>query len=376
MHIAIVTPRIVTGDGQGRVNHAIATGALARGHTLLCVTAALDPALAAHPSVTWARCSIDRYPTALLNELVFAARSAHCLHTATPRPDAVLANGAITWAPSDLNAAHFVHSGWKQSPYAALGQQGLHGWYQSAYTALNAWWERRAFRRAHRVVAVSERVKAELLAAGVRTPIDVIPNGVDLSTFHPGPADRAALGLPTGPLGVFIGDLRTPRKNLDTVLRALTRQPALHLAVAGRVEGSPYPALAERLGVASRVHFLGFRSDVDALLRAADVCVCPSRYEPFSLVVLEALASGCPVVTSAPVGAAPLVQGAGRVVTDPEDDEALAEALAAVLERAPEYAAQARQTAEKHPWSIVAAQYLDRLEHLAVSSDALIPTYA
>ena len=83
-----------------------------------------------------------------------------------------------------------------------------------------------------------------------RSQIRVILNGVDTEEFSPGEASRQKLGLPENvPLAMFAGDIRTPRKNLDTVLRALVKVPDLHLAVVGNPEGSPFPKLAASLGL-------------------------------------------------------------------------------------------------------------------------------
>ena len=255
--------------------------------------------------------------------------------------------GFTLGVPHDVNVAHFVHTAWMKSPlHTAEVESGPYAWYQQAYSWFNARWELRAFRHARHVVAVSTLVQNELTeamdtsAVGLRAgvpdpPISVIPNGVDLADFRPAAddSDRARLkqtitGDANTPLAFFAGDLRTPRKNLDTVLHALVDVPNVHLAVAGTLDGSPYPALADQLGLSRRVHFLGYRSDMPALMRAADVFVAPSRYEPFSLVVLEAMASGCPVVTATSVGAHPLVDAGGSadaadaggvVIADPDD---------------------------------------------------------
>jgi glycosyltransferase involved in cell wall biosynthesis len=104
------------------------------------------------------------------------------------------------------------------------------------------------------------------------------------------------------PVGLFVGDLQLPRKNLHTVLKALPACPGLHLAVVGRIGNSVFPAMARNLGVSDRVHFLDFRRDVPELMRSVDFVVFPSLYEPSGLVLLEAMASGVPVVTSASVG--------------------------------------------------------------------------
>jgi len=374
MRIAIVTPKLVLGDGQGRVNVEVARCLLARGHQLILLAQEGLPSLTSHPQVRWVPMPGRSWPTALLREAVLAWASARWLRTYRETVDLILSNGCVTPVPADANAAHFVHHAWRTaSAQEPSSRSVLRRGYQALYTALNVRWERRAFRAARRVVAVSAQVRAELIEAGVSPErIQVIPNGVDTREFAPGAADRDALGLPSGvPLALFVGDLQTPRKNLDTVLRALRRTPTLHLAVVGRVNESPYPALAAELGVASRVHFLDFRTDVPVLMRAADFVVCPSRYEPFSLVVLEALASGRPVVTSRTVGAAALLTpDCGVVVDDPEDVEGLAAAFLRLAD-APvlrdEMGRAGRTRALQYTWAGMAEQYAALLDDLAAA---------
>jgi glycosyltransferase involved in cell wall biosynthesis len=145
-------------------------------------------------------------------------------------------------------------------------------------------------------------------------------------------------------------------------LRALAQTPGVHLAVAGGLEGSPYPAMARQLGLSERVHWLGFRRDVDALMRAADLFVFPSRYEPFALVILEAMASGLPLITASTVGAAELVTpDCGLIVSDPEDAGALAEALRELSADGPlrqRMGCAARGIAEGCRWEQMADRYL------------------
>jgi glycosyltransferase involved in cell wall biosynthesis len=372
MHIAIVTPKFVRGDGQGRVNVEIAHCLLERGHHLSLLAQEAMPSLIAHPGVTWVPLPGGSWPTALLREAALAWTSDRWLRAHRSSVDLVVSNGCATSVPADLNAAHFVHHAWRIAPANdSSPSSGLRRWYQALYTTLNVRWERRALTSARRVVAVSDQVRDELILAGVAPHrIQVIPNGVDLAEFSPGPVDRHALGLPVGvPLALFVGDLQTPRKNLDTTLRALQHTPSLHLAVVGRVAGSPYTALAEELGLASRVHFLDFRTDVPDLMRAADFVVCPSRYEPFSLVVLEALASGRPVITSRRVGAAALLTAdCGIVVDDPDAVDVLAGALLRLTENpglCEQMGRAGRTLAQHYAWTGMAAQYASLLDELA-----------
>ncbi len=376
MRLAIVTRYVGRADGQGRVNLEVARAASAGGHHVLLCCEAAETGLAL-PGTTLCLMPAPRWlPSRLLKDQVLAVRSWRKLRAA-PETAIVLANGFSTWAPSHLNAVHFVHRAWLASLCHPWRQApGLSSLYPLAYAALNTVLERAAFRRSRLVVAVSAQVAADIAAAGVpEGRIRTLPNGVDPAEFRPaGPGEavstRASLGLPaTATLALFAGDLKTSRKNLDTALHALARTPGLHLAVAGNEAGTPWPALARALGVADRVHFLGFRPEMPAVMRAADLFLLPSRYEPFGLVLLEALASGLPVITTRQTGAADiLTPETGIVLPDTEDADALAAALAALAADPQRLAAMsraARALALQHGWTDMAAAYLDLLAEAA-----------
>jgi len=217
-------------------------------------------------------------------------------------------------------------------------------------------------------VSVSDKIRSEVIDLGIPAErVKTIVNGVDLDEFHPGSANREALGLPTDvPLAFFAGDIQSNRKNLDTILRALTQTPTVHLGVAGRLDGSPYPAFADRLGVSNRVHFLGFRSDIANLMRAMDFFVFPSRYEACTLVLLEAMASGLPTITASTTGGSELVDtNSGFVLQNPENANRLAAHITALAEQPSlrqRMGEEARRIAEQHSWDKMAAEYYTLLE--------------
>jgi glycosyltransferase involved in cell wall biosynthesis len=371
MKICIVTHKVIRGDGQGRVNYEISRAALQSGHRVVLVASETASELHSHPSVSWVRIPVDRWPSELLRNEYFSLHSYRWLKRHSHELDVVHVMGRITWAPADINTAHFVHSAWLRSPVHTWRlRRDLYGVYQWFYTALNARLEGRAFCQSRIVVAVSEQIRKELVEIGVPDKrICVIRNGVDLQEFSPGSADRRELGLPERvPLALFVGDIKTPRKNLDTVLHSLVEVPGLHVAVAASTVSSPYPQLAERLRLASRVHFLGYRLDVSRLMRAADLFVFPSRYEAFPLVVLEAMASGLPVITATTAGAAELVgTECGVVVDNPNDTKALAATLNRLVQQ-PESRKRmgeaARTVAERYSWRQMSERYLRLYEEI------------
>jgi glycosyltransferase involved in cell wall biosynthesis len=117
------------------------------------------------------------------------------------------------------------------------------------------------------------------------------------------PASRAAENTPQdAPLLISLGRLHTS-KAFDTLMRALVDLPGVYAWIAGEgPQRAELEALREELDLSERVKFLGWRDDRAALLQAADVCVFPSRYEPFGTVFVQAWSQNIPLVTAASDG--------------------------------------------------------------------------
>jgi glycosyltransferase involved in cell wall biosynthesis len=369
MKLCVISRRAIKGDGQSRVNYEIVLEAISRGYQVTLLASDIAPELQFNSHVSWINVSVKGWPIELLRGIVFSWKSSDWLHQHFQDFDILKVNGANTQSLADVNAVHFVHSSWLKSPVHPWRlHQNIYGVYQWVYTAINAHWEKKSFHQAKSIVAVSEKIKQELIDIGVSQDcIRVILNGVDLEEFSSGLVDRSKFKLPEDKtLVLFVGDIRNPRKNLDTVLYALAQVSELHLVVVGAVEGSPYPQLAEKLELNERVHFLGYRLNVFDIMKAVDFFVLPSRYEPFGMVVTEAMATGLPVIISATVGAAEIVTPeCGIVLADSEDVQTLAEAFARLANDRNlrnQMGQIARAIAEQHSWASKAKSYVDLFE--------------
>jgi glycosyltransferase involved in cell wall biosynthesis len=383
MKICIVTHTAIKVEGQGRANYEIAREAVRRGHHVTILAREIDLQLKQHPQVNWIEIAETKLPGQLLRNFAISWQNARWLRQHRQEFDLVNVNGAIALTDCDINSVHFVHAAWLRSPAHTFRiRRDLYGLYQWFFTALNGIWEKQSFDRAESIIAVSEKIAKEVMETGVAPEkIKVILNGVDTEEFTPNKRDllqgvlrnRESLELPADvPLALFVGDIQTNRKNLDTVLKALVEVPELHLAVVGSTEGSPYLELANKLNLTSRVHFQGFRRDVDAIMQAVDFLVFPSRYEPFGLVITEAMASGLPVITAQTVGAAELVKPeCGIVLSDSEDVKALATALRDLggdRTKRERMGKAARSIAERYSWTNTAQNYLNLFERAIESN--------
>ncbi len=152
-----------------------------------------------------------------------------------------------------------------------------------------------------------------------RERLPIIYNAIDATAFNPGLSVhranvRARYGIADDACVFLLVGSAYARKGVGRVLEALAAVPApAHFIVVGRDRRSAkYAALARRFGVAHRVTFAGPQKDPRPFYGAADAFVLPTLYDPFPNAVLEAMASGLPVVTSDRCGAAELVARARR----------------------------------------------------------------
>ena len=219
--------------------------------------------------------------------------------------------------------------------------------------------------------------------------VRVIPGGVDLDSFHPIDKQIARRELHLEGYGrvlLFAGRLQ-PIKGLDLLLRALTHLPngrSTRLLVVGGNAGkadelAKLNSLVSELGISNKVAFVGAveHEKMPTFYNAADICVIPSYHESFSLVALEALASGTPVVASRVGGLATIVKdGETGYLVDERSPETLAMYLCLLMgenEIRESMAKAARQSVMEYDWSLIARRALRVYRELLSNLPDIIP---
>jgi len=225
------------------------------------------------------------------------------------------------------------------------------------------------------VIAVSDETARSFraVAGDVGTKVTVVGNAVDVDR-HLEPADRetvrARLGFGAGEhLMTMVGTFKAQKGHRTLVEAAGTvvpRFPSLHLLLIG--DGELVGEIRDQIhaaGLSDRIHFLGTRRDVPDLLAASDSFVLPSLWEGLSLALVEAMASGLPIVATDVSGTSRLViDGVTGRLVPPGDPKALAEAMAELLEDPASAARLAAAGRERMAASFGARDQAERLAAL------------
>lgn len=206
--------------------------------------------------------------------------------------------------------------------------------------------ERFAARRCHLVIFVNSEDLALAAARKVVAPnqAKLIHNGVDTARFHPGAETRLReeLGIPSNAVVIgYLGEIRR-EKNLEVLLQAAGRvipsHPDIYLVLAGDASREPRePArlakTASRLGLGDRLILTGHRTDPERLHRLFDLYVLPSSREGFGVTLIEAMASGTPVIACRVRGPREIIDdGLDGILVRDGDPEELADAISFLLE--------------------------------------------
>ena len=151
------------------------------------------------------------------------------------------------------------------------------------------------------------------------------------------------------------------RKGFFPLLGALARlaDSGVKLLVAGRVDLTPHMDRIKQLGMIGRIRATGPSADVGRFYAAADLFALPTYYEAWGLVIVEALASGLPVLTSRLAGASITVKEptTGLLLDDPHDEAEIADKLQRLLTAAPTAPDEISKTVRQYGWDCILEQY-------------------
>ena len=298
------------------------------------------------------------------------------------RPNALVnAMGACS-IRSDIVQVLFVHRAWQERQ--RLRKEELHsGWVKKIYHSLlqqyDLFTERKSFRPEKKYIAISRSVQNEINAFFPNShSISVVYPGIDPVQFRPISADgiqrnftlRKELGVQENEvLFLFVGSFE--RKGLATVLRSLGKVQSKNwkLVVVGRGDIPRYQKIAKDFGIFERIQFMGMQKDVASYYQAANFFIFPTQYEPFGMVVLEAMACGAVPLVSQCAGAAELVvdQRNGMTIKNETDENEISGMIEKILENPSKFesmAIEARKTAEEYSWEKVADRYLSILDQV------------
>jgi len=217
-------------------------------------------------------------------------------------------------------------------------KQWASGWIQDAP------YKRKNFSK---IIAISDMVKQDLIRwyqiPGER--IAVVYNGVDIERFHPRNRQhreeiRTRHGIGREDWVFLFVSNNFRMKGLDFLIKALAKvrkedQPPFKLLILGRDRQASYLRLAKDVGISKEVVFAGSTNEPEKYYGASDLLIHPTFYDACSLTVLEALASGLPVITTHTNGASGIItQGQeGFVIPDPRDEKTLIEKILFFLDR-------------------------------------------
>ncbi|MFC1828907.1 glycosyltransferase family 4 protein [Thermodesulfobacteriota bacterium] len=369
LRVAVLVKRFVTSGGSERYAVEVARQLADKGHTIDLYAREFDTTA----SASMKRCPVpDRLRfSSVLNLASFAFDAKRMLHGKTYD----IVHSHERGYGQDVSTLHtFSYRGSLQK-YAFLRK--IDQVYLSPRSRIHLWLEQKQM-RTPRLVAVSDVIKADTRKYYHRDKgVSVISPGVDTTWFHSSwiaenrDRVRQEEKIPDNEMVVLFVGTEFQRKGLDRLIPAIT--PGMQLVVVGKGEREGhYRRMVHKCGAADRVTFKGLSDDVRRYMAGADVIVLPSIKEAFGMSILEGMACGLPVVTSADAGVSTLINTGvnGFVFEDPSDLHGILLHLFDPAERR-SIGARARKTAEKHTWHSVAEAYEELYYDIADEKQSL-----
>lgn len=339
------------------------------------------------PSVTFTKYAGLRRPL-ILKVLSYGFRSFFRFsHLRKTEKVWVQSTGTATWDP-DVFQIQFLHKTW-QNLQADFNLEDDAPFFKSIYHQIlqlfNVWLEHRVYKKNKKYIAISHSIKKELIQnfqiseKNIRT----IYHGVDSQYFCPPTTDEAIaarervrneLRIPKDALVLLHTGALNQRKGVPLALETIGVLKAegfsnIHYIAVGAGDIKPLKKIATEEEISEYVHFIQHSKNIRDYYWASDVFFFPTVYEPFGLVILEAMASGLPCVVSPSAGGSELIEHEqnGLLIENILDPVSMAQQLATLIKNPAQqkrFSANAVATAQQRPWEIVSEEYFQFYQSL------------
>ena len=339
------------------------------------------------PSVTFTKYAGLRRPL-ILKVLSYGFRSFFRFsHFRKTEKVCVQSTGTATWDP-DVFQIQFLHKTW-QNLQADFNLEDDAPFFKSIYHQIlqlfNVWLEHRVYKKNKKYIAISHSIKKELIQnfqiseKNIRT----IYHGVDSQYFCPPTTDEAIaarervrneLRIPKDALVLLHTGALNQRKGVPLALETIGVLKAegfsnIHYIAVGAGDIKPLKKIATEEEISEYVHFIQHSKNIRDYYWASDVFFFPTVYEPFGLVILEAMASGLPCVVSPSAGGSELIEHEqnGLLIENILDPVSMAQQLATLIKNPAQqkrFSANAIATAQQRPWDIVSEEYFQFYQSL------------
>ena len=362
LHVVPTYYPAVRYGGTIRAVHELARAQAARGHDVHAFTTNVDgPGSSDVPlgvPVNIDGVQVRYFSTGAGRRIYRSPTMGQALDYALPGFDIAHLHSVYLWPPTRAaSAARRLRTTYVLAPHGMLVADLIRRKSASLKRAWISLFERRNVNAAAAVHVTSDVEADELLKLGFRPRhTAVVPNGVEPPPPECNPSPAAGK-----PYVLFLGRVNW-KKGLDRLIPAMRHLPHTELVIAGNDEENYRPqmeALARENGVAERIRFIGAVGDREKwrLITSARLLALPSYNENFGIVVLEAMAAGCPVVVTPEVGLAAAVRESGAGLVVPGIPAELAEAMRALLadeSMRARLGAAGREAARGYSWSAIA----------------------
>jgi glycosyltransferase involved in cell wall biosynthesis len=334
------------------------------------------------PTVTFTKYTGLRRPM-ILKVLSYGFRSMlRFAHRRKTEKVWIQSTGTATWNP-DVFQIQFLHKTW-QNLQSDFDLEDDSSFFKSIYHQLlqffNVWLENRVYKKDKKYIAISHSIKKELIQ-NFQIPeknICTIYHGVDTQFFCPSTTLEALatrekirneLRIPKDALVLLHTGALNQRKGVPLALETLGVLKTegfsnIHYIAVGAGDVKPLKKIAADEKITENVHFVQHSKNIRDYYWASDLFFFPTVYEPFGLVILEAMASGLPCVVSPSAGGSELIEHEqnGLLIENILDPVSMAQQLGLLIknpELQKQFAANAVATAKLRPWSVVSDEYFD-----------------